>query len=107
MHGDPTLALDTTAINAMWHPAGTAPVFDRSDFVVARITLSLDAEGSYSYVAFSNGIPKYWRGTVHGGDLGFPIPFPEPSGLALSVPVLVLAAICLVWRYAPMWRTGQ
>ena len=46
---------DTSGVDVSWFPAAGSLIFDQSDFLTARITLSDDAEGTWSYMASANG----------------------------------------------------
>ena len=53
--GGPAAQFDASQANYSWFPAAGNIILDQSDFITARITLSDDAEGTWSYMASANG----------------------------------------------------
>lgn len=79
-----------TALNQAWNPAPGAGIVDQNGFQTARITLSSDAQGSFTYLASVNGQLDRQVGGVIDGKLV--VPEPTTAGL------LGLAGLSLIAR---------
>ena len=75
---DPPLQFDETGINMRWNPAGGSEILDRSNFLVARITLSDNAQGEAIFRSSANqilGVPvAIFEGLGRSSVLGEPVP---------------------------------
>ena len=69
---------DAAGINQAWNPAGGQVISDRVGFLIAQITLSSDAAGTWSLLSSAAGDIAVESGTVVGGAL-----VPEPATAAL------------------------
>jgi hypothetical protein len=60
---------DSERINQAWNPAGGVEIFDRSDFMVARVTLSNDAVGRWGIKTSANAQILRAYGSVFEGQI--------------------------------------
>lgn len=88
---------DATKISQSWFPGGLIDIRDKSEFVVAQVTLTADANGSFEYFAlvggefFSTQSLFIRNGSI--ADLTFFPPEPcIPEPVMAMVPILALAA---------------
>lgn len=76
------LLVDSTTLQAQFNPSGSDFIADRSDFLVARITVSDDANGTFQFLASANDdIPApnaFGELAIVDGEL-----LPEPATAAL------------------------
>ena len=71
----------STTLDQAWNSAAGVAIIDQSDFLTARITLSDDATGTWSYLASVDGdLTKIEGNTITNGSLTV---VPEPASLAL------------------------
>lgn len=77
--GQVSKTFNTSTIDAAWFVPGGTTIFDNNNFLSARVTLSDDAVGTWSYYGLGS-FPAYTAsGTVSGGQLIIP----EPASLVL------------------------
>ena len=74
---DLTAEFGESGVNQAWNPAGGADVFDQSDFLVARITLSADAAGEFHYLGSTDSGLFLTSGSISGGTFGGVATAPE------------------------------
>lgn len=91
--GASTAVFTTSAINLAWSPRAGTPVSDQSNFLVSRLTLSNDAEGTISYLASADGEICEFPGFISGGEVTV---VPEP-GAFLSLLCLSSALAFIQW----------
>jgi hypothetical protein len=102
--GAPAAQFNTQGLNQAWNPAGGVSVLDRTNFTAARIALSSDANGEFTFAGFAGGqspddalrlsVPVV-NGVIGGGG----VVIPEPS-------TVVLLAMGLVGLVALKRRNG-
>ena len=73
--GEPTAQFDETRINFAWHPQPGLKIENQTDFLAARVSLSDDAAGTWSFLASDGEISTY-GGPIDNG-------LPEPATVAL------------------------
>jgi hypothetical protein len=93
-------AFDAALVNIAWHPSGGDNLEDFSDFLTARITLSENASGTWSYLASAQGEITIENriiqgGIVQNGALLLAGAVPEPGTLSLTA-----IAIAVLWSVA-------
>lgn len=97
--GDASPEVTSTTISHMWFPLGDQLIVDQSDFVVARVSLSDDAAGSFSFFTSAGEAYKIFLGDIENGQMFVTAVIPEPSTAALAC---IAAALCLIgsarWR---------
>jgi hypothetical protein len=110
LFGEATLQFDEARINAAWTTQGGAIFSNQADFLSARVTLSEDARGTWSYFASSNGqwtaiatdggvrtgmtpVVYEGHGVIEAGHLRIVIPEPSTVWLAIA------AGLCCAARY--------
>ena len=97
--GNSTASISASTINQAWNPAGGQVIVNQANFVTARITLSNDATGTFSYLA-SDGQVSIVGGAISNGVM---TAVPEPGAAqfmstALLVGIVVQARRSLVRR---------
>ncbi|MEM7577635.1 MAG: hypothetical protein AAF328_09180 [Planctomycetota bacterium] len=86
---DPSLTdllVNSTRLQAQFNPSGADFIADRTNFLIARITLSDDANGTFTFFSSANGdIPDLLDFAFVDGTIGvrFCSDIPEPAGMAL------------------------
>ena len=80
--GAPAAIFDAAKISQSWNPAPGRVIVDQTDFLVAQVTLSPDASGTFAYLGSANGVISTFDGTL---------PIPEPAtGATIALGGLVL-----------------
>jgi hypothetical protein len=80
--GSADRTFDSAGIDVLWFPSAGTTVADRDDFTVARVTLTADAQGSWSYLGATDddgaGTPFGTYAITDGV-----MTIPEPTTLAI------------------------
>ena len=71
--GDPVFVFDEKAINQTWISAADG-LHDQTDYLLARVALSEDAEGSVKYLASANGEISQFFSQILDGVIVVPVP---------------------------------
>lgn len=79
-------------INIGWSPAAGVIIRDQQDFLTARVTLTDDARGTWSYLASANGV--IWESPTQPVINGRMVVIPEPAAAALGVACVACVGIC-------------
>ncbi|MEM8783248.1 MAG: hypothetical protein AAGE65_10400 [Planctomycetota bacterium] len=97
---DPELTnsvVTSTRIEIQYNPSGADFIADRKNFLIARITISDDFNGSFLFFSSANGdLPDPISLPIVGGFVPFP-DIPEPAG----------AAVAMGLGFALLARTGR
>ncbi|QDT67326.1 hypothetical protein MalM25_02230 [Planctomycetes bacterium MalM25] len=80
----------TSGIDIAWAPATGVILEDRTGFMVARLTLSDDANGEVFYFGNSGGEPRSFYGLIHNGVMCGICPEPSSGLMALLGGVALL-----------------
>jgi hypothetical protein len=94
LSGDPVPEFGTTRINQAWNAAGGVTILDQNDFLIMRLTMSHDAQGTAKFLAAAAGTPSVIEWYVRNGIV---TPIPEPAG-TMVVACAVIAATIFVRR---------
>jgi hypothetical protein len=94
--GDHPGTFDALLLNIAWHPTPPEFLEDLSDLLTARITLSDNASGAWSYLASAQGEITIENriiqgGVVQNGALLLPGAIPEPGTLGLAATAFAVA----------------
>lgn len=69
-----------TELNWVWNPAGGVTIQNQNDFLIMRLTMSKDAQGTVQFLASAGGTPAVVNWFVRNGVV---TAVPEPASAAL------------------------